>query len=70
MEMKVARKMHQTSEDSYIGDDGYRMQREYGETPAGNPIGGRWVLRGPESVWVDVDRYRHDLLARHGFVTA
>ena len=67
-----ARKMRQTSEDNYIGDgDGdYRMQREYGLTPNGNSIGGRWVLRGPAEDWIDCDQYRHDLLARHGFVTA
>jgi hypothetical protein len=68
--LKVARKMRQTSEDNYIGDDDYRMQREYGLTPNGNSIGGRWVLRGPEAEWIDCDQYRHDLLARHGFVTA
>lgn len=64
------RKMRGTSEDNAIGNDGYRMQREYGETPNGNPIGGRWVLRGPNAEWVDVDQYRHDLLARHGFEAA
>jgi hypothetical protein len=65
-----ARKMRQTSEDNYIGDDDYRMQREYGLTPNGNSIGGRWVLRGPEAEWIDCDQYRHDLLARYGLVMA
>ena len=64
------RKMRQTSEENYIGDGYYRMQREYGITPNGNNIGGRWVLRGPESKWIDCDQYRYDLLARHGFETA
>lgn len=62
--------MRQTSEDNYVGDDGFRMQREYGLTPIGNSIGGRWVLRGPDAQWIDVDRYRLDLLERNGFVTA
>jgi len=62
------RKMRQTSEDNYIGDGGYRMQREDGQTPNGNSIGRRWVLRGPEGEWIDCGQYRHDLLARHGFV--
>ena len=68
--LKVARKMRQTSEDNYIGDGYYRMQREYGFTPNGNSIAGRWVLRGPEAEWIDCDQCHHDLLARHGFVTA
>lgn len=65
-----ARKMRQTSDDNYIGDGDCRMQREHGLTPNGNSIGGRWVLRGPDAEWIDCDQYRHDLLARHGFVTA
>ena len=68
--LKVARNMRQTSEDDCIGDGGYRMQREYGLTPNGNSIGGSWVLRGPDAEWIDWDQYRHDLLARHGFVSA
>lgn len=60
-------KMRHTSEDNYTCDAGYHMQREYGLTPSGNSIGGRWVLRGPESEWIDYDQYRHDLMARHGF---
>ena len=63
-------KMRQTSEDNYIGDGDYRMQREYGLTPNCNDVGGRWVLRGPEAKWIDCDKYRYDLLARHGFDAA
>ena len=66
----AVRKMRQTSEDNYIGEDGFGMQREYGETPNGNRIGGRWVLRGPGCVWLDIDYNRHDLMSRHGFVSA
>lgn len=63
-------KMRQTSEGSYLGDAGYRMQREYGLTPNGNDLGGFWVLRGPRGEWIDYDQYRFDLLQRHGFVEA
>lgn len=66
----VKRRMRQTSEENYIGDGQYRMQREFGLTPNGNSIGGRWVLRGPAGEWIDCDQSRHDLLERHGIVTA
>ncbi len=66
----TARKMRQTSEDNYMGDGDYRMQREYGLTPSGDHIGGRWVLRGPESEWIDCDQLKQNLLERNGFVTA
>ncbi len=67
--LRVSRKMRQTSEDNYVSDDGFRMQREYGLTPQGNPVAGRWVLRGPDGEWIDHDQYRNDLLPRYGFVT-
>jgi hypothetical protein len=67
---RILRSMRQTSQDNYIGDGGYRMQREYGLTPNGNSIAGRWVLRGPDTEWIDFDQYRHDLLARQGFAVA
>ena len=42
------------------------MQREHdGTTPAGNPIGGRWVLRDADGVWIDLDQYRTDLAERN-----
>jgi hypothetical protein len=66
--LRVSRKMRQTCEDCYVSDGGFRMQREHGLTPQGNPVAGRWVLRGPEGEWIDHDQYRHDLLPRHGFV--
>ena len=67
--LRMTRKIRQISEDNYISDDGFRVQREYGLTPEGNQVAGRWVLRGPEGEWVDYDQYRNDLLPRHGFVT-
>lgn len=64
---QASRTMRQTSEDNYVADSGYRMQREYGLTPKGHSISGRWVLRAPDATWIDCDHYRHQLLARHGF---
>jgi len=40
------------------------INREYGNTPNGNQIDGRWVLR-VNGVFIDVDRHRHDLMERH-----
>lgn len=66
--MTQQRKMRQTAEDNYIADDGHRMQREYGDTPNGNRLRGRWVLRGPSGEWIDFDQYANDLMDRHNFV--
>jgi hypothetical protein len=46
---------------------GHTMCREHeGESPNGNPFGGSWVLRDPAGAFVDYDRYRHDIIPRHG----
>lgn len=70
LQFRPGRVLRQTAEDNFVSDEGYRMQREYGLTPNGNRIGGHWVLRDPNNAWIDVNQYSHDLLARHGFVTA
>ena len=59
------RRLLRTAEDNYASQEGWTLQREYGVTPNGNPIGGRWVLRKPEGIWVDVDQSRHDLAERN-----
>lgn len=47
--------------------DGRQMMREVNtKTPNGNPMGGRWVLRDVNGVFIDFDQYRHDLMERHG----
>lgn len=57
--------------DARVGDylrlEGkYELRREYGETPNGNPIGGRWVLRESETgEWVDMSTHRHDLASQY-----
>lgn len=62
-ERKV-RRMRAVSPDKYEGADGYVLQREYGLTPNGNPMNGRWVLRDGEGRMLDFDRYRSDLAER------
>ncbi len=57
--------MVQVSEDEYRGLNGASMKREHGETPNGNAIGGKWVLRNPKGRFMDFDKYRHDLAARN-----
>ena len=54
----------------YSSPCGFAMRRERGLTPNGNPVGGRWVLRNQNGEYVDVDQYRYDLVARHGFCIA
>lgn len=45
----------------YLFPNGSRMKREYGVTPNGNPLNGRWVLRDKEGKWLDFNQYRSDL---------
>ncbi len=53
------------TEKSYYDDSGYlAMQREYGKTPNGNNMNGRWVLRHDGDM-LDFDQYRHDLAERN-----
>lgn len=49
----------------YVSECGMRMQREYGDTPNGNPVSGSWVLRSAEGEWIDFDMYRSDLAERN-----
>ncbi len=49
----------------YIVQGGGQVTREYGLTPAGNPLGGRWVYRDGTGRLIDFDQYRHDLFERN-----
>lgn len=51
--------------ERYICSNGCTMKREYGRTPNGNAVRGRWVLRDKGGAWMDVDTYRYDLFERH-----
>lgn len=64
--MASAIRLQQVNDDLYHAHDGRRMEREYGETPNGNPLGGRWVLRTIEGTFIDFGQYRHDLAERNG----
>jgi len=46
----------------YIFEDDYTMKREYGETPNGNDMAGRWVLRDEDNEIVDFNKYRNDII--------
>jgi hypothetical protein len=43
---------------------GYVLNREYGKTPNGNDLNGKWVLR-LDGKFIDFDKYRNDLIERH-----
>jgi hypothetical protein len=47
---------------------GYTLKREYGKTPNGNDLNGKWVLR-IGGVFVDFDQYRSDLIERNTLIT-
>jgi hypothetical protein len=62
------KKLVEVSDDLYEGQFEIfkaQMAREYGETPNGNKLGGRWVLR-IAGRFVDFDQYRSDLAERNG----
>jgi len=49
------------SETEYKAADGSTLKREYGKTPNGNDMNGRWVLRNPEGKFLTFDQYRSDI---------
>ena len=61
--------MIEVEPDVYRAANGFTARREDGLTPAGNPIGKRWVLRDANGAWVECNQYRHDLFAHHGLRT-
>ncbi len=54
------------SDDEYRGADGTIIRREYADTPNGNPLAGRWVLRNPLGSFVSFDQYRNDIAEKYG----
>lgn len=54
----------------YRSAGGLTARREYGLTPNGNPVGGRFVLRDADGKWIDFDQYRHDLFEHNGLKLA
>lgn len=45
---------------------GRTMRREDGTCPVGNAFNGCWVMREADGTFIDYDRYRHDIMPRHG----
>lgn len=58
--------MVESQPDLLRAENGVTARREYGLTPNGNPISGRWVLRDAGGRWIDFDQYQHDLFERNG----
>lgn len=54
----------QQTEDKLYSGAGHTVQREYGQTPHGNPMNGRWVLRR-DGEMIDFDKYFNDLTERN-----
>ena len=62
----LVRSMIETDENKrWVSEDYWTMTREYGHTPNGNPINGRWVLRDNNGTWIDFDKYSNDLAERN-----
>jgi len=59
--IKRDRRMNKIADGQYQSEDGVKMAREYGLTPNGNSMNGRWVLRNEKGEMVDFDKYRNDL---------
>ena len=64
-EQSVQIPMIEINVDHYVSVDGeIVMFREYGRTPNGNEIYGRWVLR-QSGFFIDYNQYRFDMAAAH-----
>lgn len=57
--------MKRVSDNEYRSDIGLLLKREYGKTPNGNEVNGRWVLRSSDGEWIDMDKYSNDLADRN-----
>lgn len=56
---------HYVSCDEYRSEKGHTVKREYGKTPNGNDLQGRWVYRNTKGDMKDFSLYRHDLAFRN-----
>lgn len=62
----MKRKMIETEVNkAYTSEDYWSMRREWGQTPNGNDLEGRWVLRDEKGLWIDFDANRNDLAERN-----
>ena len=60
--------IYEIDDSSYKSDGGAMVRREYGKTPVGNDVAGRWVYRDRDGKWIDCDQFRNDLFERNGIV--
>jgi hypothetical protein len=57
------------SDSIYTSDSGLTiMRREFGQTPNGNDMAGRWVLRDSKNNIIDLDQFRNDLAERNNLI--
>ena len=63
----ITLRCHPEKNDTYLPDpeSGLSMKREWGLTPNGNEMGGRWVLRDKDGKIIDFDSYRNDIAERN-----
>jgi hypothetical protein len=57
--------MHLVSEDNYESNNGHTLKREYGLSPNGNSLNGKWVLRNPDGSIKDFNQYLNDLIEHY-----
>nr|OQX98428.1 MAG: hypothetical protein B6I27_02635 [Erwiniaceae bacterium 4572_131] len=50
---------------SYKFKTGCKLQKEYGKTPNGIKLNGRWVLRDKDNIFIDFDMYVNALAERN-----
>ena len=56
---------HYIGNDEYRSDKGHTVKREYGKTPNGTDLLGRWVFRNTNGDFKDFDQYRNSLAVRN-----
>lgn len=59
-------KMKLVTPDEYRSGSGMTLRREFGRTPGGNDLGGRWVLRSAKGKMLGFGAYRNDLADEFG----
>lgn len=57
--------MRDTGQQLYRCNRNYELKREQGQTPNGNSMNNRWVLRDENGHLIDYDKYRNDIAERN-----
>lgn len=58
--------LRESEPEVYSGEE-FKMKREYGLTPNGNHMNGKWVLRKNGEI-IDYDKYRNDVAERNNLI--